>query len=72
MTNANLPRIDGTLALQVDFGDEPAPAFHAARPGKAWSHRALPPVSYRPDKYIALEHRRRQAQIAARKALGLI
>jgi hypothetical protein len=75
MMNATRPRIDGTLALQLDFGDLTTTTFPAARPVKAGLTRRPRPAAGRgpnpDDKYMALEHRRRQAQIAARKALGL-
>jgi hypothetical protein len=75
MTNATRPRIDGSLALQLDFGDLTTTTFPAARPVKASLTRrprqAVGRGLLKDDKYSALEHRRRQAQIAARKALGL-
>jgi hypothetical protein len=70
MTKATSPRFDGTLALQLDFG-QPTTTFPAARPLKARLKRTLAAPPAAPDKYKALEHRRRQAQIAARKELGL-
>jgi hypothetical protein len=58
---------DGALALALDFGDAPAPAFRPAAPAM---RLARPPrVAGGPDKYKALEHRRRQAQIRARRLL---
>ena len=74
---------EGALARQLDFGDEggsgqrsawdPArPACLAeARRAKAGGLRlAVPSAVLRgPDKYKVLEHRRRQAQIKARRAI---
>jgi hypothetical protein len=72
MTKATSPRFDGTLAVQLDFGDLSTTTFPAARPLKAGLRLTNRPAGVRgPDKYKALEHRRRQAQIVARKALGL-
>jgi hypothetical protein len=74
MTSATRPGIDGTLALQLDFGDLTTTTFPPARPVKAGLTRPRPAAVSRgagQNKYAALEHRRRQAQIAARKALGL-
>ena len=58
--------VDGALALDLGFettADEVAPA---ARLALAPSPSRL----HGPDKYRVLEHRRRQAQIKARRALG--
>jgi hypothetical protein len=72
MTNATRPRFDGALALQLDFGDLTTTTFPPARPLKARLRPAVRQEGVRgPDKYKTLEHRRRQAQITARKALGL-
>jgi hypothetical protein len=72
MTKTTRPRFDGTLALQLDFGDLTTTTFPAARPINAGLKLTARPAGVRsPDKYKALEHRRRQAQITARKALGL-
>jgi hypothetical protein len=60
------------LARQLDFGDQTTATFPAPRPVKASLHLAAPPDRLRgPDKYKVLEHRRRQAQIAARRLLDL-
>ena len=56
------PRTDGSLALRLDFGAPRRPA--------------TPIVSLklarRADKYQVLEHRRRQAQITARRLLDVM
>jgi hypothetical protein len=72
MTNPTRPRFDGSLALQLDFGDLTTTTFPSARPLKAQLRPAARQEGVRgPNKYQTLEHRRRQAQITARKALGL-
>jgi hypothetical protein len=54
------PRTDGSLALELDFG--------SGRP--ITPRRGVKLLRLRgPDKYAVLEHRRRQAQIAARRLL---
>ena len=74
---------EGALARQLDFGDEAVSgqrsAWDPAKPaGLAGARRAkagglrlaVPSAVLRgPDKYRVLEHRRRQAQIKARKAI---
>lgn len=66
-----MARIEGTLARMFDFGDEDLPLSGA-------SHRAGLRLAARgtglagPDKYRVLEHRRRQAQIRARRVLDLV
>jgi hypothetical protein len=79
-----MARNDGALARELDFGDEGAgsgqrgasdparPACLAeARRAKAGGLRLAAPsaVLRGPDKYKVLEHRRRQAQIKARRAI---
>jgi len=67
-----MPRFDGSLARQFDFGDITTSTFPAARPLKAGLKlTARPQVLRGPDKYKVLEHRRRQAQIKARRLLAL-
>jgi len=63
-----MPRFDGSLALKLDFGEMTTTTFQsrsglrlAASPGRLSG----------PDKYQVLEHRRRQAQIRARRLLEL-
>ena len=65
---------EGSLARQLDFG-EPVEgagrsAMHSPRRGL---RLAVPSAVLRgPDKYKVLEHRRRQAQITARRLLDLM
>ncbi len=67
-----MPRFDGSLARQFDFGDNTTSTFPPARPLKASLRLAPRVVGVRgPDKYKVLEHRRRQAQIKARRLLEL-
>jgi hypothetical protein len=63
---------DGSLARQLDFGDLEPPST-----GRGLRNRglrlAVPSAVLRgPDKYKVLEHRRRQAQIKARRLLDLL
>jgi hypothetical protein len=68
-----MPRIDGSLARQFDFGDLTTSTFPLPRPVKAGLKLAHRPEGVRgPDKYKVLEHRRRQAQIKARRLLDLL
>jgi hypothetical protein len=68
-----MTRFDGSLARQLDFGEFTTTTFPAARPLKAGLKVAARPTGVRgPDKYKVLEHRRHQAQIAARRLLGLL
>ena len=73
-----MARNDGAVARQLDFGDEelrsarPAKAglSGVARGAKAELRLAVPSaVLHGPDKYKVLDHRRRQAQIKARRAV---
>ncbi len=59
------PRTEGSLALKLDFGTDAIALAASAAPAQAL--RLAGP----PDKYAALEHRRRQAQIVARRLLEL-
>ena len=64
-----MPRFDGSLALKLDFGGMTTTTTVQSRPGPR-----LAPASARltgPDTYLVLEHRRRQAQIKARRLLEL-
>jgi hypothetical protein len=64
-------RIDGSLARHLDDGDI-AITFRFARPPKAELRLAEPAAEPRGrDKYAVLAHRRRRAQIAARRILDL-
>ena len=67
-----MARFDGSLARPLDFGDTPKPApIHGG--GRSGLRLAAPGgLLHGPDKYKVLEKRRRQAQIKARHALGLI
>ena len=58
-----MARFDGTAALKLDFGG--VRAVRELRLSKP--HRL-----HGPDKYKVLEHRRRQAQIKARRLLDVI
>jgi len=60
------------LARQLDFEDLTGAAVPAPRPLKAALHLAARPEGVRgPNKYKELEHRRRQAQMKARRLLDL-
>ena len=58
-------RIDGSLALELDFGPLAA-AVSPAAPARDLR------LVQGPDKYRVLEHRRHQAQIRARHLLDLL
>lgn len=61
---------DGSLAMKLDFGEM---TTTAGQPGRGGLRLALPSGALRgPDKYKMLEHRRRQAQIKARRLLDLL
>ena len=63
-----MARYDAALARQLDFDSGPALPAEARR-AKPRLRLAVPSAVLRgPDKYKVLEHRRRQAQIKARKA----
>ena len=69
-------RFSGSGARQLDFSEITTstfpPAFPPARPLKASLKLARPADELRgPDKYRVLEHRRRQAQMKARRLLDL-
>jgi len=65
-----MPRVYGSLARQLDFGDITTSTFPV--PLKARLKLAERPEGVRgPDKYKVLEHRRRQAQMRARQLLEL-
>ena len=67
-----MARFDGSAALKLDFGGMvPRLGLAGARSGQAL--RLTPRRGLRgPDKYQVLEHRRRQAQIKARRLLDLL
>jgi hypothetical protein len=63
-----MPRFDGSLALKLDFGELTTTTF----PSRTGLRLADTPSRLTgPDKYHVLEHRRRQAQIKARRLLEL-
>jgi hypothetical protein len=67
-----MARFDGSLARKLDFGEITTKAGLAGR-GRAGLRLAVPSsVKRGPDKYKVLEHRRRQAQIRARRLLDLM
>jgi hypothetical protein len=69
-----MARFDGSLARKLDFGE--LPGAQAASPaGRGTAGLRLAPKTRRltgPDKYAALDHRRHQAQIKARRLLDLL
>lgn len=69
-----MAQFDGSLACQLDFGaTPPTPSESPGASGRAGLRLALPSGVLRgPDKYQVLEHRRRQAQIKARRLLELM
>jgi hypothetical protein len=68
-----MARFDGSLARQFDFGPTTTTLAPPAGGGRGLLRLALPSGVLRgPDKYKVLEHRRRQAQIKARRLLELI
>ena len=68
-----MTRFDGSLARQLDFSGITTSTFPLARPLEAGLRLAERPEAVRgPDKYNVLEHRRRQAQIKARRLLDLV
>lgn len=68
-----MARNDGALARQLDFGDDGTGSGQQSLDGRRHPIRglrlAVPAVLRGPDKYKVLEHRRRQAQIKARKVI---
>jgi hypothetical protein len=68
-----MARFDGTLARQFDFGANTTTSTVPGPTGRTGLRLALPSGVLRgPDKYRVLEHRRRQAQIKARRLLDLM
>jgi hypothetical protein len=68
-----MPRFDGSLARRFDFGELTTTTFWPGRPVRP--DLRLAPSGERlmgPDKYKVLAHRRRQAQMAARRQLDLL
>ncbi len=64
-----MPRFDGSLALKLDFGRITTTTAARGELGRPKLHLAAAQGS---GKYKALEHRRRQAQIKARRLLDLM
>jgi hypothetical protein len=65
-----MARNDGSVARQLDFGDDGAQGLYGSHRPNRGLRLAVPSAVLRgPDKYKVLEHRRRQAQIKARKAV---
>jgi hypothetical protein len=65
-----MTRFDGSAALTLDFGSVTTSTLNV---GGRTGLRLAPTGSLRgPDKYRVLEHRRRQAQIKARRLLDLM
>ncbi len=65
-----MSRFDGSLARALDFGDVTTTAFPGG--GSVLRLASRGDVLRGPGKYKVLEHRRRQAQIKARRALALL
>jgi hypothetical protein len=68
-----MPGFDGSLARKLDFGElaiTTSTASAAARTGLRLAPGGA--LLRGPDKYKVLEHRRRQAQIKARRLLDLL
>ena len=61
---------DGTLAKQLDFREVSGPVGLSRRSDLRLATR--PRLLRGPDKYKVLDHRRRQAQIRARRLLNLL
>jgi hypothetical protein len=66
-----MTRFDGSLARQLEFGEMTTTTARLVGPLEARLTRAARPAVGGPDRYKVLEHRRRQAQIRARRVLGL-
>lgn len=65
-----MARFEGSLAHTLDFGEGATPMVAPARAGLRLA--SADGLLRGADKYKALEKRRRQAQINARRALNLI
>jgi hypothetical protein len=64
---------EGTLALNLDFGDVPTRVTSTGGRGRAALRLAPGPIGLAgPDKYRVLDLRRRRAQIRARHLLELM
>ena len=68
-----MPGFDGSLARKLDFGEFAITTSTASVAGRTGLRLAPAGALLRgPDKYKVLEHRRRQAQIKARRLLDLL
>ncbi len=65
-----MSRFNDSLARKLDFGAESGPQRAGGRAGLRLALAGGPLRG--PDKYKVLEHRRRQAQIRARRLLELM
>ena len=65
-----MTRFDGSAAVKLDFGVATTSLGLAG--GRGSLRLARRPGLRGPDKYKVLEHRRRQAQIKARRLLDLL
>jgi hypothetical protein len=65
-----MARFEGSAALKLDFGGITTTAV--ARSGRGLRLATQTGALRGPDKYKVLEHRRRQAQIKARRLLSLM
>jgi hypothetical protein len=66
-----MERVQDTVARRLDFGELPTENTIARGFRRGLRLAAASGELRGPDKYRVLEHRRRQAQIRARRALGL-
>jgi hypothetical protein len=67
-----MARFDGSLARQLDFGATTTTSAPVVTPRTGLRLASAAGVLRGPDKYKVLEHRRRQAQIKARRLLDLM
>lgn len=66
-----MARFEGSAALKLDFGGMTTTAVAGGARGRL--RLAVPSGALRgPDKYKMLDHRRRQAQIKARRLLDIL
>ena len=64
---------EGSLALQLDFGESPGTVTGTVTPGRTGLRLAPSPNRLTgPDKYRVLQARRRRAQMRARHLLDLV
>jgi hypothetical protein len=67
-----MSRFDGSLALALIFGPTTTTSTLSVRPVRRDLQFAPVEPRRHPDKYAALEHQRRQAQIHARRQMDLL